>query len=363
MGSCQSTTAIKSHAEPTRCAGPTFAELAARFHQPPFSPPAKPSVQQCCSPEVAHSNLAGSLDHPATNGLSESASSSRVGGLSISPDLCVSSPHQVIGHYKLFDALDTDCPARNSLVVSCADTAHPRTEHYAAKVIPKNGPNGTQAAMKEVTIHSQLKHRGIVGFVDYFELPDAYVLVLEAVDGGNLLTLLRALPQQRMSEADARKYFVQIVRALVYLQSLGIAHGDIKLENVVCRSDGSVALCDFGAAEQLESGQKMLVRHNAIATVDYAAPEVLACQCHDPFAADVWSLGVLLHTMVSGSLPFTRDEDDSDTCENVLLSAYQVPDEASPALAHLLFRMIGSKDVAHRITLGELLQDAWLAGE
>lgn len=115
---------------------------------------------------------------------------------------------------------------------------------------------------------------------------------------------------KKITSTCAKKYFVQICNALQYSHNQGIAHLDIKPENVLIDDNDQCFLCDFGHASligELVSGR---------GTVNYCAPEANKDDhSYDPVAADIWSLGILLYVMISGCFPrsSTQAEDDYST--------------------------------------------------
>lgn len=120
--------------------------------------------------------------------------------------------------------------------------------------------------------------------------------------GGDLYEYVTAKPGRKLPESEALPLFAQIAKGLSFLHTVGVAHRDLSLENVLLK-DGQVKICDFGlsaAANQFSS--------HLVGKFYYMAPEVTQGAVYDPKGADVWSLGVLLFIMLTGS-PLFADED------------------------------------------------------
>ncbi|XQJ28700.1 serine/threonine-protein kinase, putative [Leishmania guyanensis] len=190
----------------------------------------------------------------------------------------------------------------------------------------------------EINLQRTLRHPHIVRLYSYFITPDCINLVLEYCSGGTLLSRLRAAPQHRLSEGQASRYTRHVAKALVHLHELGVAHRDLKLENVLIDADGIAKLADFGWSRPVvhplpSSGSAAPVRtaydrkdaplngaehdtssedpteraaegrRTVCGTLDYLSPEMVSGQAHSA-KTDVWSLGVMLAEMLTGTPPF-----------------------------------------------------------
>ena len=97
-----------------------------------------------------------------------------------------------------------------------------------------------------------------------------------------------------------------MVDALEHIHSKGIAHRDLKLENILVDEDFNIKVCDFGLASNDKSVK------NTVGTKIYMAPEQLAGKTHDPKNADIYSLGVILFVMYSSCFPYSTPDEDDD---------------------------------------------------
>lgn len=129
--------------------------------------------------------------------------------------------------------------------------------------------------------------------------------VMEAVDGEELFDVL--IREGKFSEARARKYFTQIMEGLQHCHSKGIYHRDLKPENILLDQDGTIKIIDFGLAAQAKDAvnvNRVEMQKTACGSSSYAAPEVLKSVDggYDPVRADAWSAGVILYTMLTGTM-------------------------------------------------------------
>jgi hypothetical protein len=149
----------------------------------------------------------------------------------------------------------------------------------------------------------QLRHPNIVNFVDMFVHGDHHIIVAEFISGGSLLDLIRkgALPLERV-----RHIAIDICDALTRAHRLNIIHRDIKPANILIGKDGSAKLTDFGIARLINENTHLTRTGTLIGTPQYIAPEVWMSQPVDG-QADIWSLGVVLYELLTGSVPFEGD--------------------------------------------------------
>jgi len=118
------------------------------------------------------------------------------------------------------------------------------------------------------------------------------------VQGGELYKIFQK--EKRFPEEVVRFYVAQIVMALGYLHSKGIAHRDLKLENVLIDQDGYVKIIDYGLAKIIKEDDLAM---SFCGTPEYLAPEMVTHSGHD-MNVDWWALGVLTYELLIGVTPF-----------------------------------------------------------
>ena len=122
---------------------------------------------------------------------------------------------------------------------------------------------------------------------------------MELCAGGDLLSYVRR--RRHLKESVAKFIFWQIIRGIQYCHNKNIIHRDIKLENILLDARGQVKICDFGVSRVVEPGD---VIRDKTGTPAYIAPEILKKLGYQGFGVDIWSAGVVLYAMLSGTVPF-----------------------------------------------------------
>ena len=175
---------------------------------------------------------------------------------------------------------------------------------------------------------------------------------MEYVCGGDLLSFVRK--RSKLNEQTAKFIFRQIVEALQYIHSQKIVHRDIKLDNILIDLNNTIKVCDFGVSKQI-TGELL---HDQCGTPAYIAPEILLNQGYEGYGVDIWSSGVVLYAMLSGTVPF-KATNMTDLHRLILGGTYAPIKEISPEALNLL---TGILDVnpKRRLTVEQILNHEWL---
>lgn len=195
-------------------------------------------------------------------------------------------------------------------------------------------------------------HPHVVKLYEYLDSKDDIYVILEYVPNGELFEMIS--DKGMLPEAEARKYFHQIIYALDYIHSFGVAHRDLKPENILLDADNNIKLVDFGLSNIMKEGRAL---KTSCGSPNYAAPEVINGKSYDGSQIDVWSCGVILYAMLFGELPF--DEENINTMFKYIKEAkYFMKGVASIEAKDLLNRMI-QPNPFRRITITEVLTHPW----
>ncbi|OMJ78628.1 hypothetical protein SteCoe_21505 [Stentor coeruleus] len=209
---------------------------------------------------------------------------------------------------------------------------------------------------QEVFIMKKLKHRNIIRLLEVFESNKNVMIVLEYAGGGDLLQIIKA--RGRLTEDEARGIFYQLIEAIKFCHDTGIIHRDIKLDNILLTSDYTdIKLCDFGVSRFAKTGEKV---HEQCGTPAYLAPEIIINQGYEPFYVDIWSMGVLLYTMLSASVPF-KAKNLSDLHKLILKGSYEVPEYFSLEAKDIISKMLNPIPNL-RISLDDMKTHPWYDG-
>lgn len=208
------------------------------------------------------------------------------------------------------------------------------------------GHNLQQRVRNEVAIHYQLRHPNILELLHFFEDSENVYLVMELAAE----ELYQRLRRQRLTVEEVRRIFAAVVEGLFYLHSHGIIHRDLKLSNILLTENLQPKIADFGLAAKIE-GDRDCEQKTLCGTPNYLAPEVIL---KNPYgkAADLWSLGCMLYTLLVGRPPF-ESTDIRDTFARVRRGDFRIPDSITPSARDLITRLI-VLDPSQRLSLEQI---------
>ncbi|CAK9813325.1 Peripheral plasma membrane protein CASK [Anthophora plagiata] len=221
----------------------------------------------------------------------------------------------------------------------------------------------TNDLKREATICHMLKHPHIVELLETYSSEGMLYMVFEYMDGSDLCfeVVRRATAGFVYSEAVASHYMRQILEALRYCHENDIIHRDLKPQCALLagkENSAPVKLRGFSVAVQLQSSQANGV--GRVGCPHFMAPEVIQRRQYGK-PGDVWSAGVLLHVLLTGTLPFvgSRDRLRDAICRGRVQMETPLWDNISEPAKDLIQRML-TTDVNHRITIQEVLNHKWL---
>lgn len=229
----------------------------------------------------------------------------------------------------------------------------------------KNSKDIKQSAYKnvlrEISILRQLRHRNIIQFIEVicFEEEHKVYVVMELAEGGELFRYI--VDKIVLGEAAARKFFRQLVSAVEYLHGNFVVHRDLKLENILLnKRQDSIKVADFGLSEVIEPGKLCKKRCGSL---QYMAPEIIDDDCgYVGPPSDIWSMGVLLYTMVMGSLPFCECRNERELLAAIASGSYLHKSDISrlsDECIDLLIRILNPNPDT-RITMDAIREHPWV---
>ena len=237
----------------------------------------------------------------------------------------------------------------------------PNRKRYAAKIIRlhKQSTNyQTKFWPQELEVMSVIEHPNIIFIRKILSVKQnsIIIIIMEYAVNGTLVSQLKDKP---LSEETAKKLFVQIFDGVRYLHSKGIAHRDLKLENIMLDGKNKPLISDFSYSLFCEKDKKMT---DFCGTPCYFSPQILRNEPYNPFLYDVWSIAVCLYIMTNGTLPFefgTQDSDHSMMLRQQLNREWKFRNKClSPELKDLLNKML-EPDPLRRYTMDQVLRHPW----
>lgn len=175
---------------------------------------------------------------------------------------------------------------------------------------------------------------------------------MEYASGGELFDYI--VSSSRLPEAEACKFYQQIISGIEYIHKLGVVHRDLKPENLLLDSNQNIKIVDFGLSNTYKPNELL---QTACGSPCYAAPEMIAGHKYSGSRVDLWSSGVILFAMLSGYLPF-EDPNTADLYKKILNCEYETPAWVSPLSQEFLSKVLDTNPET-RYTIGEIKQHAW----
>jgi serine/threonine protein kinase len=208
-----------------------------------------------------------------------------------------------------------------------------------------------------------------------------YYIFMELASGGELFDQVIDRGAAAMDEPTARGFFGQMIDGIAYCHLAGVAHRDLKLENVLLNEQGVIKVIDFGLSHvypKLPDGgvDRSTRLHDVCGSKSYAAPEVLAntAQGYDGYAADMWSLGVSIFAMLSGFFPLDEATGNdwrfpklletqrrNMSTVSAVYSWYKRQVHLSPEVVHMINGLL-TIDPSKRMTMEQLRMHPWIVG-
>jgi len=294
--------------------------------------------------------------HTALAGPAEGRGNPRVGKVEAAEDAVAAGPTDSselrtsgIHQYKILDTLGM---GRHGVVKKAV---HKMSGCLVAlKLIPA-AEGSKKGTWTEVDALKRIRHPHVVRLLDVFTTDDKDVLVLECLSGGELFDYLVSR-QLGLREPEARKFTRQIMSALDHCHGLGVVHRDLKLENLLLDSDGNVKIADFGFSNIKPNN---MMCSTFVGSEAYTAPEIHAFEEYSGPAADIWSLGVIIVTILTGCHPF-QDPNDAVKFHKIETAEVEIPESVSTEAKDLI-RTILKRKPSERPTIAQLWKHPWVS--
>ena len=236
----------------------------------------------------------------------------------------------------------------------------------------KSNSENMKKILYETNLMKKLNHPNITKILELFDDKDYILIIMEYINGGNLFSFLKK--RRKVSEKTAKFLYKQIILGIQYMHNQNIVHRDIKLENILIDLNNNIKICDFGIGRILSSPDQPLF--DQCGTPMYIAPEILLSskeKGYKGFPVDIWSSGIALYILLSGTLPFSFKNgksvsiEDSDKNDNnseelqfsIINSDPKYIENISEEARNLLSGLL-NKNPEKRLTCDEILSHPWL---
>ena len=185
-------------------------------------------------------------------------------------------------------------------------------ETHACKQLSKLAIKNLEQFEREINILKNADHPNIIKLYEIYESKRLYYLVMEECKGGELFDkIIEHIQNKKMyTEKHAAEILEQIMSAIEYCHNNGICHRDLKPENILYLNEGSedgnlIKIIDFGLSQIIQPDKKL---RSKVGTAYYVSPEILKGVYTEK--CDIWSAGVILYILLSGSPPFNGNNDN-----------------------------------------------------
>jgi len=240
----------------------------------------------------------------------------------------------------------------------------------------------TRMVMNEVKAGKLLVHPNIVKFRKYYMTGDSHCLVLDYASGADLFTLMEVMEFAPLYEEECKLLFKQLLHGLQHCHAKGIAHRDIKLENLIVDIDKKLTILDFGLCSITSSdgisrtkchdfcdflcaccsdSKHEYLEKEYVGSDNYVSPEVIKNIPYCPFKTDMWSCGIVLYCLLHGSFPWHHKRRVNTLLDNLPHPVLEFPARVNISNeAKDLIRKLLTVNPVERISLSQVMNHPWV---
>ena len=256
-----------------------------------------------------------------------------------------------IGNYILFDQIGMGTFSKVTKAIHLITS-----QQVAVKILDKEKIEDEidlERIIREIEILKNIHHPNIAQMYETYSTIHNFYLMMELVSGGDLFDFISE--KSCLSENLSCHFFRQLISVLEYLISMGITHRDIKPENILLdENHESIKVIDFGLSNYCEDDELL---GSSCGSPCYASPEMLSGNPYHGVKTDIWSAGVVLYSMLVGSLPFD-DQELYNLYEQIKSGKFFLPSTLSLEAIDLLKRIL-QVDPKKRIGINDIKKHPW----
>ena len=204
----------------------------------------------------------------------------------------------------------------------------------------------------EIEALSKLNNPFCTQIYDSFQT-DTHILIVMEYICADLISFIKK--RGKISENIAKLIFKQMIKGLKYIHKSNIVHRDIKLDNLLIDLTNTIKICDFGVSKILKKGDVM---YEHCGTPAYIAPEIIEDKGYEGFSCDIWSAGITLYYMLSGSQPF-KGKDIEEIQSLIFKGNYDKIKDVSEEVNDLISKML-KVNPKERISIDDILKHPWI---
>ena len=229
-------------------------------------------------------------------------------------------------------------------------------EKVAIKILDKSKINDEidiKHITREIEILKSISHENIAQLYESISTSHNFYLVMEYIDGGDLGEYIAK--NISLSERMACHFFRQLISAIEYLNDMGITHRDLKPENILLDSShNNIKVIDFGLSNYCANSELL---KSACGSPCFASPEMLSGNSYQGVTTDLWSAGIVLYSMLVGTLPFD-DQELNSLYEHIKIGTFYIPSSLSLECIGFL-KQILQVNPNKRISIEEIKKHSW----
>lgn len=255
-----------------------------------------------------------------------------------------------IGKYQLGESIGS---GSFSSVVIAIDTE--TNTKFVAKIIKKDriiNKEDEERFQREINAMVYLRHDNVITLRDFFSDNMNFYLIEDYCCGGELFEFI--IKEQKIDEFTAAIILNQILDAVEYCHQHGVAHRDLKPENVLITEFPKIKVADFGLCGYIQQDKMKTFCGSPC----YSAPECLCRVKYDGSKADIWSMGIILYSMVTGEFPWNITN-TSMMLRQILKASFYIPEYLSPEIVDLLSNIL-QPHPSKRYSISDIRNHVWM---